>query len=115
MFQSRVRGNTRVRIGNAGWYAKFNLGARIFFTPQIELTAQPLAPFAHSGQPPVARPLTLREDLRIHTYSIIAHTDGEIGFAKGEIGLNVPGLRMLIGVADRLARDAIGLVTNEGG
>jgi putative oxidoreductase len=51
-----------------------------------------LAALAHSGKSPVAGPLTTCEDLRIHTYSIIAHADGEIGIAKSDFALNMAGL-----------------------
>ena len=94
--------------------AKLDLRTRIALTPQVEMTPKAVAAFAHSGKSPVAGPLTPCEDLRIHTYSIIAHADSEIDIAKSDFGLNMAGLCMLVGVADRFACDAISLVTNDG-
>ena len=80
----------------------------------MKVTPKALAALAHSGKSPVAGPLTACEDLRIHTYSIIAHADSEIGIAKSDFGLNMASLCVLVRVADRLACDAISLVTNDG-
>jgi hypothetical protein len=79
----------------------------------MEVTPKTLTALAHSGQPPVARPLTPCEDLSIHTYSIITHADSEIGIAESHFDLNVAGLCMLVRVADRFACDTISLVTND--
>jgi len=80
----------------------------------MEVTPKALAALAHSGKSPVPGPLTTCENLGIHTYSIIAHADSEIGIAKSDFGLNMAGLCMLVRVADRFARNAISLVTNDG-
>jgi YD repeat-containing protein len=48
------------------------------------------------------------------TYAISAHADREIGIAKSDFALNMAGLCMLVRVPDRLACDAISLVTNDG-
>ena len=93
--------------------AKLDLGTHIPLTPNMEVTPESLTALAHSGKSPVTGPLTTCEDLRIHTNSIIAHADSEIGIAKSDFGLNMAGLCMLVRVADRLARDAISLVTND--
>jgi len=94
--------------------AKLDLRTRILLTPNMEVTPKALAALAHSGKSPVAGPLTPCEDLRIRTYSIIAHTNREIGVAKSDFGLNKAGLCMLARVADRFACDAISLVANDG-
>ena len=93
--------------------AKLDLRARIPLTPNMEVTAKSLTALAHSGKSPVARPLTACEDLRIHTNSIIAHADGEIGITESDFDLNMPGLCMLVRVADRFTCDATSLVTND--
>jgi hypothetical protein len=94
--------------------AKLDLRTRVSLTPNVEATAKAFAALPHSGKSPVAAPLTMSEDLGIHTYSIIAHADGEIGIAKRDFGPNMAGLCMLVRVADRFACDAISLVTNDG-
>jgi hypothetical protein len=94
--------------------AKFDLRTRISLAPYMEVTPKALAALVHSGKSPVAGPLTTCEDLRVQTYSIIAHPDREIGIAKSDFGLYMAGLCMLVGVADRFACDAISLVTNYG-
>ena len=93
--------------------AKLDLRTRISLTPDMEVTPKALAALAHSGKSPVAGPLTPCEDLRVHTYSIIAHADSEIGIAKSDFGLNIAGRCMLIRVAERFAYDVISLVTND--
>jgi hypothetical protein len=98
-----------------GGDAKLDLRTRISLTPNMEVTPKALAALAHSGNSPVAGPLTPREDLRIHTYPIIAHADGEIGSTESDFGLNMAGLCMLVRVADRFAHDATSLVTNDDG
>src|ERR1700719_1354716 len=95
-------------------YAKLDLRTCIALTPNMEVTANALAALAHSGKSPVAELLTPCEDLRIHTYSIIAHADCEIGIAKGDFDLYMAGLCMLVRVADRFACDAISLVASDG-
>src|ERR1700688_1624666 len=60
-----------------------------------------LAALAHSGKSPAAGPLTTCEDLRIHTYSVIAHADSKIGIAKGDLALDVARLCKLVRIADR--------------
>ena len=94
--------------------AKFDLRTRISLTSNMEVTPKALTALAHSGKSPVARPLTSSQNRRIHAYSIIAHADGELGIAKDDFGLDMTALCMLVGVADRFARDAISLVTNDG-
>jgi len=94
--------------------AKLGLRARISLTANMEVTPKALAALAHSWKSPVAGPLTTCEDLGIHTYSIIAHADGEIGIPKSDFGLNMACLCMLVRVADRLASDAISFVANDG-
>jgi hypothetical protein len=94
--------------------AKLDLRSCIALAPNMEVTLKALAAFAHSGKSPVAAPLTTSEDLGIHTYSIIAHANKEIGIAKSDFGLNMGGLCMLVRVADRFACDAISLVANDG-
>jgi hypothetical protein len=113
--ESGERGSTRLRVGDVGWYAQLDLGARVSLTPNVEVTSNALAALAHSRKPPVTRPLTPRKDLRIHANSVIAHSDSEIGIAKSDFGLNMAGLRMLVRIADRFACDAISLITNDGG
>jgi hypothetical protein len=69
--------------------------------------ARPASPRSpHIGESPVAEPLTACEDQRIHTCSIIAHADHEIGVAVDQFGLNMPGLCMPVRVAYRFASDA---------
>jgi hypothetical protein len=51
----------------------------------MEVTPKALAALAHSGKSPVAGPLAPCEDLRIYTYSIIAHADSELGIAKADL------------------------------
>jgi len=80
----------------------------------MEMTPEALAALAHSRKSPVAGPSTRYEDPRIHTHSIIAHADGEIGIANSDFDFDMAGLCMLVGVADRFARNAISLVTNDG-
>ena len=80
----------------------------------MEMTPEALAALAHSRKSPVAGPLTRYEDPRIHTHSIIAHADGEIGIANRDFDFDMAGLCMLVGVADRFACNAISLVTNDG-
>ena len=94
--------------------AKLDLRTRISLAPNMKVTPEALAALAHSGKSPMARPLTPCEDLGIHTYSIIAHADGEIGIAESDFDLDLAGRCMLIRVADRFACDVIGLVTNDG-
>jgi hypothetical protein len=94
--------------------AELDLRTRIALTPNMEMTRKALAALAHSGKSPVAGPLTPCKDLKIHTYSIIAHADSEIGITESDFDLNMGGLCMLVRVADRFACDAISLVTNDG-
>jgi hypothetical protein len=94
--------------------AKLDLRTRISLAPNMEVTSQALAALAHSGKSPVGGTPTMREDVRIHTYSIIAHADREIYIPENNFGLDMAGLCMLVRVADGLARDAVGLVTNDG-
>ena len=94
--------------------AQLDFRTRISLAPNVELTPKALAALAHSGKSPVAGPLTLCEDLGIHAYSIIAHADREIASPKDDLDLDMAGLCMLVRVADRFARDAISLVTNDG-
>src|ERR1700677_3776273 len=94
--------------------AKLDLRTRISLTPNVEVTPEALAALAHSGKSPVAGPLTTGEDLRIHTYSIIAHANSETGIAEGDFRLDTASLCMLVCVADRFTCDAISLVTNDG-
>jgi hypothetical protein len=93
--------------------AKLDLRTRISLSPNMEVTPETLAALAHSGKAPVAGPLAPCEDLRIHTYPIIAHADSEIGITESDFGLNMSGLCMLVRVADRFAYDATSLVTND--
>lgn len=94
--------------------AKLNLRTRILLTPNMKVTPKSRAALAHSGESPVAGPLTPREDLRINPYSIIAHADSEIHIVKSHLGLNMAGLCMLVRIANCFASDAKGLVTNDG-
>jgi len=94
--------------------AQFDLRTRISLTPNMEVTSKALAALAHSGKSPMAGALTTCEDLRVHTYSIIAHPDREIGIAKSDFGLYMAGLCMLIRVADRFVHNVISLITNDG-
>jgi hypothetical protein len=94
--------------------AKFDLRTRIFLAPNMETPSKALATLAHSGKSPMARPLTTSENLGVHTYSIIAYPDREIGLAKSNFGLYMAGLRMLVRVVDRFAYDAKNVVTNNG-
>ena len=93
--------------------AKLDLRPRIALTPNMKVTAKALAALAHAGKSPVTGPVTPCEDFWIHTYSIVAHADGEIGIPKNDFGLNMASLCMLVRVADRLAYDATSLVAND--
>jgi hypothetical protein len=62
----------------------------------------------------VAGALTVCEDLRFHTYSIIAHADSQICISKGDFGFDLPGFCMLVRVPDRFPCDSISLITNDG-
>ena len=62
----------------------------------------------------MAGPLTTCENLSVYTNSVIEHADREIGIAKSDFGLDMAGLCMLVCIVDRLARNAISLVTNDG-
>jgi hypothetical protein len=93
--------------------AKLNFRTRIPLTPNMEVTPKARAALAHAGKSPVAGPLTPCEDLRIHTCSIIAHADSEIGITESDFGLDMAGLCMLVRVADRFAYDVTSLVTND--
>jgi hypothetical protein len=74
--------------------AELDLRTRIALTPNMEMTRKALAALAHSGKSPVAGPLTPCKDLRIHTYSIIAHADSEIGITESDFDLNMGGLHV---------------------
>ena len=93
--------------------AKLDLRTRISLAPDMEMTSKALAALAHSWKSPVAGALTMCEDLGIHTYSIISHTDSEICIPKNNFGLNMAGLCMLVRIADCFAYDAISLVAND--
>jgi hypothetical protein len=69
--------------------AQLDLRTRFSLTPNLKVTPKALAALAHSGKSPVAGPLAPCEDLRIHSYSIIAHPDCEIGIAKSDFGLDL--------------------------
>jgi hypothetical protein len=92
--------------------AKFDLRTRIPLTPDVEPTANARAAFAHSRQPPMTGPLTVSEDLRIHTYSVVPHPNTQIRVTKTELGLNVSRLGMLVCVPHGFAHNPICLVTD---
>ena len=58
--------------------------------------------------------LTTGEDRRVDTDPVVPYTYDQIWIPKSDFNLNMAGLGVLIRVADRLACDAIGLVTNDG-
>jgi hypothetical protein len=78
------------------------------------VAAKALAALAHPRKSPVAGALTMCEDLRFHTYSIVAHADSEICITKGDFGFDMPGLCMLVRVPDRFPCDPISVITNGG-
>ena len=81
----------------------------------MEMTPKALAALAHSGKSPMAGPLSTCEDLRVHTYPVIPHADGEIGIAESDLGLDMAPLGMLVCIADRFPCDAVSLVARDGG
>src|SRR5882757_4854432 len=104
-----------LRVCNTGRNPQLNLRPCISFAPNIELAAKALAALAHPRKSPVAGALTMCEDLRLHTYSIVAHADSEICITKSDFGFDMPGLCMLVRVPDRFSYDPISLITNDGG
>src|SRR5437016_3397369 len=102
-------------VCDLGGDAKLDLRTRIPLTPNMEAAAKTFAALAHPRKSPVAGPLTRCEDLRIHPYSIIPYADSEILIGKSDFGLDMSGLCMLVRVAHRFARDAVGVITNDGG
>jgi hypothetical protein len=52
---------------------KLNLGACILFAPDLQMTANALAPFSDPLESPVALAPATGEDVRIHAYSIVSH------------------------------------------
>jgi hypothetical protein len=93
--------NRSLRVCDMSEDTKLDLRTSISLTPNMQVTPKALAALAHSGKSPAAGPLTTCEDLRIHTYSVIAHADSEIGVAKGDLALDVARLCMLVRIADR--------------
>ncbi len=57
---------------------------------------------------------TANENLWIHTNAVIAHPHSELPFAKGDFSLDMPGVRMLVCVANGLANDPINVITEDG-
>ena len=107
-------GYRRLRVSDSGRYSQFNFCARVPFAPDVEPTANAFAALAHPRQSPVACALTTGEDRRVDTDPIIPYAYAQIRFPKGDFGLNMSGVRMVVRVADRLACDAIDVVTNHG-
>src|ERR1700730_12376403 len=103
-----------LRVRNTGRNPQLNLRPRISFAPNIDLAAEALAALAHPRKSPVAGALTKCEDLRFHTYSIVANADSEICITKGDFGFDLPGHCMLVTVPDRFACDPISLIANDG-
>ncbi len=103
-----------MRVRNTGRNTQLDLRTRISLTPNVEMALKTLAALAHSGKSPVPGSLTTCEDMRIHTYSVVAHADSKIGIAKSDFDLNLAGHCMLVRVADRFSCDAISLIANVG-
>ena len=57
---------------------------------------------------------TPNEDLWIHANAVIAHPYPELPVTKGDFSLDVPGVCVLVCVANGLANDPINVVTQDG-
>ena len=58
--------------------------------------------------------LTTNEDLWIHANAVVAHPYSELPFTKGDFSLDMPGVCVLVCVANRLANDPINVITEDG-
>ena len=53
------------------------------------------------------------QNLRMHPYSIVAHSYAQIRVPECNFAFNVTGIRVLIGVTHGFAHDSINLITDE--
>src|SRR6185369_9193257 len=91
---------------------QFNLGARIAFAPDFQTPAHDFSPLAHAVQTEVSRRL-LEHSFVIDALSVIANRQVEMPLVVSNLHGDPPRLRVPEGVAQRLARDAVGLVAED--
>jgi hypothetical protein len=95
-------------------YPKFNLRACVLLAPDIELTAEAFATLAHPRKSPMACAPAVNEDLWIDTNAVIAHPYSELPFTKGDFGLDMSGVCVLVCVANGLANDPVNVIAEDG-
>src|SRR5216683_5785821 len=84
------------------------------FAPDFQLSAKALGAFAHSGKPPVSCTRPLIGKRRIDSTPVVSHVQQELGVAERNFRFNLLRLRMAKSVSQRLARNSIDFITQNG-
>src|SRR5438876_3774952 len=100
-------------VRNGAWNTQLHFRARSDFAPHLELPPNLLGALAHAWQSPVSIASRF-EELRINALAIIPDTQPKKTFAVCDLRFDFTCLRMAERIAQRLARNAVNVVPEDG-
>src|ERR1700730_11315725 len=101
-------------VGARGRDDELDLGARIPCTPEREFSADELGPLAHAAQPVMPCPPTFGQHFLINTLTVVENPQSKLPLVVPQLHLDSCSLRMLKGIAQRLTRNPVDLISDDG-